>query len=87
MINLYFIGSAGSGKSSLTGAYAGWMESKGYDAVTINLDPGIENAPYVPDVDIKEEILDDTRCLIRWQVTNGVFIRMAILYMLLAESK
>ncbi|MCZ7355580.1 MAG: ATP/GTP-binding protein [Candidatus Methanoperedens sp.] len=54
MINLYFIGSAGSGKSSLTGAYAGWMESKGYDAVTINLDPGIENAPYVPDVDIRE---------------------------------
>ncbi|MCE8425248.1 MAG: ATP/GTP-binding protein [Candidatus Methanoperedens sp.] len=56
MINLYFIGSAGSGKSSLTGAYAGWMENQGYDAITVNLDPGIENAPYVPYVDIREWI-------------------------------
>lgn len=56
MINLYFIGSAGSGKSTLTGAFLGWMQRQGYDAVTVNLDPGIENAPYVPDVDIREWI-------------------------------
>jgi GTPase SAR1 family protein len=56
MINLYFIGSAGSGKSSLTGAFLGWMQGQGYDAITINLDPGIENAPYVPDVDIRDWI-------------------------------
>ncbi|VVB94750.1 GPN-loop GTPase [uncultured archaeon] len=56
MINLYFIGSAGSGKSSLTGAYMGWMQNHAYDAITVNLDPGIENAPYVPDVDIREWI-------------------------------
>jgi GTPase SAR1 family protein len=56
MINLYFIGSAGSGKSSLTGAFLGWMQGQGYDAVTVNLDPGIENAPYVPDVDIRDWI-------------------------------
>lgn len=56
MINLYFIGSAGSGKSTLTGAFLGWMQGQGYDAVTVNLDPGIENAPYVPDVDIREWI-------------------------------
>lgn len=56
MINLYFIGSAGSGKSSLTSAFLGWMQGQGYDAVTVNLDPGIENAPYVPDVDIRDWI-------------------------------
>ncbi|MCZ7393510.1 MAG: ATP/GTP-binding protein [Candidatus Methanoperedens sp.] len=56
MINLYFIGSAGSGKSSLTGAFAGWMQHRGYDSITVNLDPGIENAPYVPDVDIRDWI-------------------------------
>jgi len=56
MINLYFIGSAGSGKSTLTSAFLGWMQGQGYDAVTVNLDPGIENAPYVPDVDIREWI-------------------------------
>ncbi len=54
MINLYFIGSAGSGKSLLTSAFAGWMQHQGYDSITVNLDPGIENAPYVPDVDIRE---------------------------------
>ena len=56
MINLYFIGSAGSGKSSLTGAFKGWMENQGFDVMTVNLDPGIEDAPYVPDVDIRDWI-------------------------------
>ncbi len=56
MINLYFIGPAGSGKSTLTYAFLGWMQRQGYDAVAVNLDPGIENAPYVPDVDIREWI-------------------------------
>jgi GTPase SAR1 family protein len=56
MINLYFIGSAGSGKSSLTMAFMGWMQKQGFDAITVNLDPGIENAPYVPDIDIREWI-------------------------------
>ena len=60
MINLYFIGSAGSGKSSLTNAFFGWMENQKYDSITVNLDPGIENAPYVPDVDIRDWVkLDD----------------------------
>jgi GTPase SAR1 family protein len=54
MINLYFIGSAGSGKSTLTNAFAGWMQGQGFDAITVNLDPGIENAPYVPDIDIRD---------------------------------
>lgn len=56
MINLYFIGPAGSGKSSLTGAFLGWMQKQGFDAITVNLDPGIEHAPYVPDVDIRDWI-------------------------------
>lgn len=54
MINLYFIGSAGSGKSSLTAAFLGWMQNQRYNAITVNLDPGIEDAPYVPDVDIRD---------------------------------
>lgn len=56
MINLYFIGSAGSGKSSLTNAFFEWMDNQAYDAIKVNLDPGIENAPYVPDVDIRDWI-------------------------------
>jgi len=51
-IFLYFIGTAGSGKSTLTHVFKQWMSNQGLDAITINLDPGAENLPYVPDVDI-----------------------------------
>ena len=62
-IFVYFIGTAGSGKSTLTGSLKRWTELKGLDAITVNLDPGAENLPYEPDVDIRdwislEEIMD-----------------------------
>jgi len=55
-IFLYFIGTAGSGKSTLTHIFKQWMNHRGLDAVTVNLDPGAENLPYVPDVDIRDWI-------------------------------
>jgi len=55
-IFLFFIGTAGSGKSTLTDNFKEWMELKGLDAITINLDPGAENLPYNPDVDIRDWI-------------------------------
>ncbi len=51
-IYIYFIGTAGSGKSTLTSSFKQWMTNQGLDAVTVNLDPGAENLPYTPDVDI-----------------------------------
>jgi len=51
-IFVYFIGTAGSGKSTLTHNFKQWMNLRGLDAVTVNLDPGAENLPYDPDVDI-----------------------------------
>ena len=54
--NLYFIGTAGSGKSSLTRAFRTWMESQGLDAVSVNLDPGADRLPYAPEVDIRDWI-------------------------------
>ena len=57
---LYLIGNAGCGKSALTSAFKNWMQTYGYDAVTVNLDPGVEWLPYAPDVDVREWInLDD----------------------------
>jgi GTPase SAR1 family protein len=53
---LYFIGTAGSGKSTLTDVFKQWMNNKGLDAITVNLDPGAENLPYDPDVDIRDWI-------------------------------
>jgi GTPase SAR1 family protein len=55
-IFIYFIGTAGSGKSTLTHVFKQWMNQCGNDAVTVNLDPGAENLPYVPDIDIRDWI-------------------------------
>jgi GPN-loop GTPase len=55
-IYIYFVGTAGSGKSSLTHAFQQWMQLKGLDTVAVNLDPGAEDLSYTPEVDIREWI-------------------------------
>ena len=55
-IYVYFIGTAGSGKSTLTSCFKEWFKLRGLDAVLVNLDPGAENLPYEPDVDIRDWI-------------------------------
>jgi GTPase SAR1 family protein len=52
--NLYFAGTAGCGKSTLTGTFQQWIRNEGYEAITVNLDPGVETVPYEPDVDIRD---------------------------------
>jgi len=52
--NLYFVGTAGCGKSTLTYAFQLWMQSQGHDAITVNLDPGVETLMYAPDVDVRD---------------------------------
>ncbi len=56
MNNIYFVGTAGSGKSTMVGAFKRWLEDNEIDSVVINLDPGAEKLPYVPDIDIREWI-------------------------------
>jgi len=53
---VYFIGTAGSGKSTLTACMQNWCKDRGLDAIIVNLDPGAENLPYEPDVDIRDWI-------------------------------
>ena len=55
-IFVYFIGTAGSGKSTLTASMQQWCQDRGLDAIIVNLDPGAENLPYEPDVDIRDWI-------------------------------
>jgi GPN-loop GTPase len=55
-IFVYFIGTAGSGKSTLTSSMQQWCHDRGLDAIIVNLDPGAENLPYEPDVDIRDWI-------------------------------
>jgi len=53
---VYIIGTAGSGKSTLTASFKKWMSLRSLDAITVNLDPGAEHLPYDPDVDIRDWI-------------------------------
>jgi GTPase SAR1 family protein len=56
-MNVIFVaGTAGSGKSLLTSALRDWYVRKSANAITVNLDPGVLNLPYVPDVDIRDMI-------------------------------
>jgi GTPase SAR1 family protein len=56
-MDLSFItGTAGSGKSLLTGALKNWYVNRGEDAIAVNLDPGVVELPYDPDVDIRDKI-------------------------------
>ncbi|MDH3365686.1 MAG: ATP/GTP-binding protein [Thermoplasmata archaeon] len=53
---LYFVGTAGSGKSTLTDAFSKWLKNEDYDSITVNLDPGCDSLPYEPDVDVRDWI-------------------------------
>jgi len=53
-VRIYFVGTAGSGKSTLTQAFKLWMDQQGFNAITVNLDPGVEELGYAPDVDIRD---------------------------------
>ncbi len=52
------------------------------DRQTLILHPG----PVMRNIDISDAILDDPRCKVLEQVKNGVFIRMAVLKLLLLDS-
>jgi len=53
-VNLFMVGPAGSGKSSVTGAFYRWLKKNvDYEVKAVNLDPGAEYIPYTPDFDIR----------------------------------
>jgi len=52
-----FIGTAGSGKSTLTASYGRWLrEEMGSSVSIVNLDPAAEYIPYIPDFDVRKYI-------------------------------
>ncbi len=53
-VNIYMVGTAGCGKSTLTNEFKLWMEINGFQGITVNLDPGAEQLPYQPDIDIRD---------------------------------
>jgi len=55
-IYMYFIGTAGSGKSTMTANMRQWLKLRGLETTIVNLDPGVDSLPYEPDVDIRDWI-------------------------------
>jgi hypothetical protein len=53
---IFILGTAGSGKSELTGVFTRWLEMQGEDAMAVNLDPGAIVLPYSANVDVRDYI-------------------------------
>lgn len=56
MYTLFIVGTAGSGKSTLTSAFSDWLKSQEQSTLLVNLDPAAQVLPYEPDVDIREYV-------------------------------
>ena len=53
---IFIVGMAGSGKSSLVGHFKEWLKLNEQNAIAVNLDPGVTNLQYNPDIDVREQI-------------------------------
>ncbi|MCD6445901.1 ATP/GTP-binding protein [Candidatus Bathyarchaeota archaeon] len=74
MFTVFFIGTAGSGKSLLTAAFSKWLKMTKQDVAVVNLDPGALTLPYSPDVDVREYI-DVTNLMEEYNLgPNGALI-------------
>ena len=56
MNTIFITGTAGSGKSLLTSNLDQWYKDRENLSITVNLDPAVENIPYIPDIDIRNYI-------------------------------
>jgi GTPase SAR1 family protein len=53
---IFVVGMAGSGKSSLVGHFTEWLKLNEQNAIAVNLDPGVTNLQYNPDIDVRNQI-------------------------------
>jgi len=54
VMQVMFLGPAGSGKTSLTAKFGEWiLRNEGLTVTYVNLDPGCLNLPYKPDFDVR----------------------------------
>ena len=56
MDSIFITGTAGAGKSLLTSKIVQWYNDNKAFTITLNLDPGVTELPYIPDVDIRNYV-------------------------------
>jgi GTPase SAR1 family protein len=83
---VYFLGTAGAGKSSLAGAYLDWCRQHAMDALLVNLDPGVDALPYTPDVDVRDWVKLEDVMASEGLGPNGAQVAAADLVALQAED-
>lgn len=72
---IVMLGTAGSGKTSLTGKYSEWLEKQGIKVSKVNLDPGVKVLPYTPDFDIRKYFTIE-ELMIKYKLgPNGAFMK------------
>jgi GTPase SAR1 family protein len=77
MAMVFIIGTAGSGKSRLTGAFGNWLKMSKQDVAIVNLDPGVSVLPYSPDIDVRDYV-DVGKLMEEYQLgPNGALIMAA----------
>ncbi len=52
---LTFLGTAGSGKTTITGAFGKYLEEE-HSVAYVNLDTGVKTLPYNPDLDVRDTV-------------------------------
>jgi GPN-loop GTPase len=86
MVVIFIIGTAGSGKSLLTASLTEWLKVGKQKSATVNLDPGVSNLPYAPDIDIRNSI-DINQIMDEYELgPNGALVLAADLIAEQAES-
>jgi GTPase SAR1 family protein len=74
---IFLTGTAGSGKSTICSVLAPWFSDKGATVASVNLDPGVRELPYEPDIDIRD-FVDISTVMQNYQLgPNGALIMAA----------
>ncbi|RLG76506.1 MAG: GTPase [Thermoprotei archaeon] len=72
---IIMLGTAGSGKTSLTKVYSEWLRNQGYNVAIVNLDPGAKVVPYSPDFDIRS-LFTVEELMVKYGLgPNGAFMK------------
>jgi len=75
--SIFLTGTAGSGKSTICSILAPWYTDKGATVASVNLDPGVQELPYEPDIDIRD-FVDISTVMQNYQLgPNGALIMAA----------